>query len=240
MSADQLPRGGAFFTRAWFLRWIGFTTLGQLVGLALATGVLLAATLLQSGLLTRLPVQAADNLAALRRVLSFLLSGAVLGAACGAGQWLVLRRLLPRMPGWIAASALGSGLAAALAPSIGLEIPPLQQTAIARIIPGTLTVLVGGLAGGAAQWLVLRGKLPRARWWVVVNALSWTTGGLLFFAGFAFLTSRPIELPMGTPLWIATLIALLFAALTLALVPAILSGWGLWALLRREDPQTLS
>jgi len=101
-----------------------------------------------------------------------VLDGAIAGAACGAVlgmvQWLVLRRRLSLPRSWIVATSLGmaGGLALTLA---------LFGTSTA----GSVLLLRGlstGLLIGLAQWVVLRGSVPRAWIWVPTVAGGWALG----------------------------------------------------------------
>jgi hypothetical protein len=112
-----------------------------------------------------------------------VLDGAIAGAACGAVlglvQWLVLRRRLSLPRSWIVATSLGmaGGLALTLA---------LFGTSTA----GNVLLLRGvstGLLIGLAQWVVLRGSVPRAWVWVPTIAGGWALG---------WVVSRAIDLDL--------------------------------------------
>jgi hypothetical protein len=87
-----------------------------------------------------------------------VLDGAIGGAACGATlgavQWLVLRRRLSLPRSWIVATSLGmaSGLALTLA------LFGTSTTGSVLLLRGVTT----GVLIGLAQWVVLRGSVPRA------------------------------------------------------------------------------
>jgi hypothetical protein len=212
--------------RGILLHWIALTTLGHIVGLVLAYLVF--------GLTTLLVSEVPQSFVPLL-LLSFPLSGALPGAAVGAGQWWALRHVLAGSGWWIAASALASAAAALLSPFIGLEIPPLQQTATERVLPGTLTILVGGLLGGIGQWQVLRRVLPGAVWWIGINMLGWGLGGLAFFGGFAWLLVNPSLSAVVSYVPPGWLVALLYSIASLALLPAFITGAGIVWLLRQSQ-----
>lgn len=72
--------------------------------------------------------------------------------------------------------------------------------------PGLLNGLVVGLAMGIAGWLVLRGEVRWAGWWIVISIVGWTTG-LGLFPGFlstgstaGALTGIALEFLLRTPL----------------------------------------
>lgn len=83
------------------------------------------------------------------------------GLALGASQWLFIRSRLEKSYRWVIASMVGWAAGHLL---------------VIFWIPIELRDWAGlpiGLTLGAAQWLVLRGGLPRAGWWIVINALAW-------------------------------------------------------------------
>jgi hypothetical protein len=89
------------------------------------------------------------------------------GLLTGVLQYGLLRRYLPRMGWWVAATMGGWLLGACLT-----QIPgwlgwtnPLFNL--------DLTFLVMGLSIGLGQWLLLRRRLPRSGWWVGANVAGW-------------------------------------------------------------------
>jgi hypothetical protein len=86
------------------------------------------------------------------------------GALVGAAQWIVLRPLIRRDGWWIPASAVGWAAGRAIV----LTVFP----------PGTagFAEAVIGASVGLAQWLVLRGQVHRAWWWIVLSTLGWALG----------------------------------------------------------------
>jgi len=91
---------------------------------------------------------------------------AVVTAGVGAGvmQCVVLYRRIPRAWRWLLATAAGwmAGLAIAI-----LVVPPGM---------GPLSGAVIGATTGTAQWVLLRGEVHWAGWWIVTSALAWATG----------------------------------------------------------------
>lgn len=138
----------------------------------------------------------------------------LLGLLTGLLQYLLLRRYLPRMGWWVAATALGWPLGIA-AVYLGYTIWPTILGANATWPKELLWVSVG-TATGLAQWLVLRQRVSRAGWWILASALGW---GLV----------RPIvgEVFVG-----------LLELLIIGAVPAVVTGFALrWLLTRlpREE-----
>jgi hypothetical protein len=140
-----------------------------------------------------------------------LISSAALGAAIGLAQWLVLRRYLSRLGWWVLATMIGYALPLALGPSIPLREPPW--------LAGSIMFLMFGATLGILQWLVLRGRVYQAGWWIALCIGSW----LLAFAltGIAYLSGLYVE-----P----------FDLLAAFLVPVAVAGAGIVWLLRRPAP----
>lgn len=86
--------------------------------------------------------------------LSNLIAGTAIGGCTGVVQWVVLRRWVSAIGGWILATMIATALSFAIAASF-----PIAFVAM-------------GILPGIAQWLMLRLKLPRAGWWILAKALS--------------------------------------------------------------------
>lgn len=94
--------------------------------------------------------------------------GLVVGATLiGVLQWLVLRRHVSRA-GWWVVSSLGAVAV------VGLVIFGLG--AFDPDVGWFLGVGLFGMAAGMLQWVILRGQLPRAAWWIVASAVGWILG----------------------------------------------------------------
>ena len=95
----------------------------------------------------------------------------VLGLLTGLLQYLLLRRYLPRIGGWVVATLLGWLLLAV--------VLYLVSTLVSRAVSvdtGWSRVLALVLIGGALalpQWLVLRRRVPRASGWLLSSVLGW-------------------------------------------------------------------
>jgi hypothetical protein len=132
----------------------------------------------------------------------------LIALATGLFQYLWLRRYLPRMGWWLAATALG------------LLVGLFGSSLLSRILYGILdlqsawfAILVTGFVGaflGLAQWLMLRQRVHRAGWWIVANALGWSIVGW----GAATLSNQ-----------------MMLPALGSILVPGIATAVALWLLL---------
>jgi hypothetical protein len=100
----------------------------------------------------------------------FAVGGAVFGASVGIAQWPVLRGQVPRASWWVLASTVGMavGWAAAFAAGEAVSLAMLEEEAVGMGVAG----VVVGASVGIAQWLVLRGQVSRASWWVLVSTVG--------------------------------------------------------------------
>ncbi len=92
---------------------------------------------------------------------------------------------------WMLASTLGwavGGAALFLGPWM---LSGLWTFTAAGLVAGTM----GGAVAGALQWLVLRGRLARAGWWIAASTVGWAVGGIMLEAGRAGVAALPGEIP---------------------------------------------
>ncbi|MFZ2098615.1 MAG: hypothetical protein WAV05_18440 [Anaerolineales bacterium] len=91
------------------------------------------------------------------------------GLTSGYLQYLLLRRHLPRMGWWIAATTSGLLLGA-----IGerLLLPTMYSTLDSMWLGILGTVVIFGPMG-LVQWLVLRRRVSHAIWWIPASILGW-------------------------------------------------------------------
>lgn len=92
----------------------------------------------------------------------------LLGAAIGLAQWLVLRRVLRGVGWWVPATMVGYAAlnVAGWIWLLSVEPPPW--------LAGSTSFVLVGLVLGVAQWLVLRGRVERAGWWIAISVAGWT------------------------------------------------------------------
>ena len=89
------------------------------------------------------------------------------GILMGLLQWLVLRGHIKRAGRWLLA-CLGALMAAGLV-IFGVGIVDVDLGWIGGIS-------VFGTVAGIFQWLVLRGQVPKAGWWVLASTVGWVVG----------------------------------------------------------------
>jgi hypothetical protein len=95
------------------------------------------------------------------------------GLAIGAFQQRVLRHALGDARRWALATGIGVGAGMALVVAVGLgETPGLA----AQITQGAVAGPAVGAVIGTLQWLVLRTRVPGARWWVAASIAGWAAG----------------------------------------------------------------
>ncbi|HEX2992672.1 MAG TPA: hypothetical protein VHO49_18445 [Anaerolineales bacterium] len=97
----------------------------------------------------------------------------IVGLLTGGLQYGLLRRYLPRMGGWVLATAGGWLLGVLL---IAL---PGRENLINEFLGMSLVFLLMGLSIGVGQWLILRQRLAHAGWWIAANLLGWGLLGLI-------------------------------------------------------------
>ena len=192
-------------------RWITVTVLGEAIGfggaMALGRGVIALVGEPDVGPMAELLVLGLSATA-----------GLVEGACLGLAQWLVLRRVFPRLPlrHWVTATALGAALAWVIGMGAGSHAPSLPPPApvLAAIVVAAGLVL-GGLLG-AAQALALRRHIAGVGRWILASAIGWMIGLLFAFIGVA-LTPEP-----GISLYNISVMVACGAAMAIA--PAIATG----------------
>ena len=135
----------------WLLYMLA-STLGMLVGFSL--GFLLT---------TIIPE-------AFGKLLGFSVFGIVLGTTVGLMQWIVLRQRLSGTGLWILASAV-SGLGIFQA-GVFFGFSTSYES-LAALFGWIGIVALAGLVTGILQWIVLKGRVSRAGWWVPASVVGW-------------------------------------------------------------------
>ena len=102
------------------------------------------------------------------------ISGAMIGAALGLAQWLIIRRGVSKTGSWVLVTTVSWGMALALYESIG--------GALGRTVGGATI----GAALGFAQWLVIRRRVSKSSSWVLATtvglAMGWSLGLAIYEA----------------------------------------------------------
>ena len=173
------------------------TFIGQWVaanGLAEALG--LGTTFVLGGAAAGLTSADQGAAAVLGAALLAIALGVVLeGVFVGLAQGVVLNRRRPDVPlrSWVFATMWGAGLAWTLGmiPSTAVALsaaPAVEATAVEPARPVVLLLaaalgLVTGPVLGVAQWVVIRRRFERAGAWLWANAVAWSVGMTVIFAG---------------------------------------------------------
>jgi len=148
MTVERSQVGWVFW-----LQWVLASTVGVVVGMF--TGAIFVMSVLERYDVPREPV-------------GYGLWGIVLGIVVGVLQWLVLRRRVSGAGWWVLASA-----AAGYGTLRFLDAGPLESLSFGALLSFTGVVALGGAVTGTLQWLVLRGQVSRAGWWVLASTVGW-------------------------------------------------------------------
>jgi hypothetical protein len=194
------------------LKWIAATGGGVMAGFA--------ATALLSGL-TGYNFTSYSPSLAVQTLLAVGASGAILGLVLGAAQWLAIRRHLPGSLGWIPATAVGFALLqeVALLAEVWVDSPSIYSTLGLVIAWDVLKALMGGVALGFAQWVVLARRISRAWLWIIALPLAFGVGtayvsGILRISGALQAAFSGNGVSVGGLLWVLTSGLLLFSLLS--------------------------
>ena len=100
--------------------------------------------------------------------------GAALGSVVGLMQWFVLRQQISRAGWWALASA--AGLAVVI--SAGIVVAALTNYSVGLdnfsvLLRWIVVMALGGAVIGMLQWLILRGQVSRAGWWMLASTVGW-------------------------------------------------------------------
>jgi len=128
-------------------------------------------------------------------------------------QWCLLRRFLPRAGWWFAATGGVLFLVFLVAAVVHVRISPISRNPNWSWWVFILTI---GLALGLVQWLYLRRFLSNALWIILIDVLA---AGSILLAGGSF--SR------------------LYEVAGILILPGLVSGVGLWLLLRQFEPSVV-
>ncbi len=144
------------------------------------------------------PLRSAE-LSAWMVVLAAVLCGAACGSTIGLAQWLVLRSRFQSVGSWVAATVAGYASVGVLPLIVGIIQPRWVDWAFKLIIngkmhwlarleaswpaaswlPGAITLTMLGAVLGIMQWLILRGRVGQAGWWIAISAGGWALAAAL-------------------------------------------------------------
>jgi hypothetical protein len=200
-------------------RWITVTVLGEAIGFggAMAVG---------RGVLGLVGDPGSGPLAELFILGLSATAGLVEGACLGLAQWLVLRRVFPRLPlrHWVIFTAVGAALAWVIGMGAGSHAPNVVPPPAMLVAIIMAAGLVLGALLGAAQALALRRHIAGVGPWILASALGWMVGLLFAFIGVA-LTPEP-----GASLF--NIAVMLVCGACMAIAPALATGRVLQAFAR--------
>jgi hypothetical protein len=175
---------------SFYQRWIVANAWSECVGLG--------TTLVIGAVLAPLFAGRASVTGIIAAAVAAIATGVALeGVLVGFAQERVLSQTLTRLPrfSWVSATAIGAGIAWTLGMLPSTLIGLLAETSSespgepGTVLKYSLAVAMGAATGpvlGAAQWSVLRRHLKRAQQWLWANALAWSVGMPLLFAGMDF------------------------------------------------------
>ncbi len=169
--------------------WILATVAGGLIGIGIVA----------------LAIAFADNLGTVSSTTLLHIVGGLEGIVLGFTQWLVLRRYVKNIGGWVVATAIG----AIVAWLIGLKVIVLlilifNNQDITQTTPFSLLTAIFclgvwvGTILGFCQWFVLRIHMQRGLLWVLSNGLAWGLG--LLIASIGATLTKPGEFTTQTAL----------------------------------------
>jgi len=114
---------------------------------------------------------------------SLAVSAVVGVVGIGTAQWLVLRTRVRRAGWWVLATTVGGIAGVVVGVIVGIAISGVVAIVLdvggVQAVSLGVAIVVGGAVGGTAQWLVLRGHVRRAGWWVLATVLGVGMGGLV-------------------------------------------------------------
>ena len=100
----------------------------------------------------------------------------IIGLFIGILQYSLLRRYLPHMPWWIAATLLGWLMPLIVGFIFSAILPHGLDPATAWEVLG---VALLGMTIALPQWWMLRKRVHNAAWWILANGIGWGMVGLL-------------------------------------------------------------
>ncbi len=149
-----------------WLGWVMISTVGWSVGFMV-------------GFVLFMFIVGEDNgINVLRSILGYFMFGAALGSMVGLMQWLILRIFVSRTGWWVLASTAGFavGWGGVFVAIFGYPEGMGGMSSFTNVLGKAVVVALGGAVTGILQWLVLRGKVSRAGWWVLASTVGLALG----------------------------------------------------------------
>ncbi|MEM1171038.1 MAG: hypothetical protein AAGJ08_18660 [Cyanobacteria bacterium P01_H01_bin.35] len=106
---------------------------------------------------------------------------------------------------------------------VGFSLSLIYVEVGVRPYVGSLSGAIGGAVVGLAQWLVLRNRIFRSKWWVVVSIVSWLLIGASSLGALGWIAPRTEQI----------FLRLFHGFINGAIVGGIL-GLGQWFVLRKQ------
>ena len=172
-----------------------------------------------------------------------VVAGVVVGwAAVGTAQWIVLRKRVYRSGWWVLATAVG-GLVG------GLVVAGLAVGWLVGLVVG---LVVSWAVVGTAQWIVLRKRVHRSGWWMLVTAVGGPVGlvvgvslgvGVGVGVGVSLVVDAVVGLPTGVMgfgfafLGLAVVMVGLTSGVLVLVVGGAITGFAMIMLLRHPIPK---
>ena len=161
------------------------------------------------------------------------LGGALVGASLGIAQALPLQWRKVDWSGWWAmGTTIGMSVGWVVASSTGgvLTLGALQKASVDL----AAAVVVVGVSLGIAQWPVLRGRVPRASWWVLASIV----GSLASAAALVVVWENPFETNLPSRLYFEVMTTALNGLVPMALYVATTGVVMVWLLRQPVKEQT--
>ena len=191
--ANEKPRW------SFYLGWVGLNLIAVVIGGSIAWVLISQITKVVGG-----TIQVGGQTRITEDFLFLYVLFPIIGLSTGFFQYILLRRYLPHMAWWIAATL------------VGWLIPFITGYFVLKALAyrnDTFSIMLGMLLIGATmalpQWWMLRQRVRHASWWLVAYGLGWCLVGLL-----NLVTTEPLPV-----------------LLAIALMPAITTGIACWLLL---------
>ena len=178
--------------RSLWTRWVLHFVAGELVGLG-GVGLL---GLLAVALVPDQPSMALQ----VALFVGMSAAGGLEGVSVGWFQHRVLREVLPGVSrrSWVLATAAGAVIAWVIGAAVTMSLPSSVDPSDILWLWLLLGIALGAVLGGA-QAVALRGHVPNVDRWIAANAVGWSVGLVVSFAGIGAASEAPtlIAIPLA-------------------------------------------